>query len=387
MKAWGRIPYDQMTPSVKKMHDFYAMRPGAPIYQKEFGFFSLERWIREGYLKAREDVPDYDAYLRDVFEFDEPALIHLGGLGWSWAGFYPLFEEKVLEDRGDYELVQDKAGRSVLYFKGRRSGFMPEYIDHPVKDMKSWEENVKWRLDPHAAGRIAEERVMLEAAKQEAGKGKMISQRVVGGYMFLRSMMGPEELLYMFYDDPALIHACMQTWLELADAVTARYQQEIVIDELAIGEDICYNHGALISPDMMREFLLPYYQQLYQNMKRRSLDPARPLHFMVDTDGYCGDVIDLYRGVGMDYLCPFEVASGCDVVAIAQKHPDLLMLGGIDKRIIAQGGDEIKRHLAHIMPAMRKRGGYIPTCDHGVPEEVSFENYMLYRKLMLEYGR
>ncbi|AQQ71311.1 hypothetical protein SMSP2_01682 [Limihaloglobus sulfuriphilus] len=33
---------------------------------------------------------------------------------------------------------------------------------------------------------------------------------------------------------------------------------------------------------------------------------------------------------------------------------------------------------------MVKRGGYIPTCDHGVPDNVSYENYMYYRKRMLE---
>ena len=53
---------------------------------------------------------------------------------------------KVLEDRGDYEVVQDFAGRHVLYFKGRRDGFMPEYLDHPVKDMKTWEENANGGL-------------------------------------------------------------------------------------------------------------------------------------------------------------------------------------------------------------------------------------------------
>ncbi|MCD6506190.1 hypothetical protein J7M22_06150 [Candidatus Poribacteria bacterium] len=30
--------------------------------------------------------------------------------------------------------------------------------------------------------------------------------------------------------------------------------------------------------------------------------------------------------------------------------------------------------------AMLKRGGYIPMCDHGVPDNVSFENYVYYRK-------
>ena len=75
--------------------------------------------------------------------------------------------------------------------------------------------------------------------------------------MYLRSLIGPEDLLYLFYDDPDLIHDCMKTWFELADAVIARHQEQLVFDELFLGEDICYNHGALISPDMMREFLLP----------------------------------------------------------------------------------------------------------------------------------
>jgi hypothetical protein len=40
----------------------------------------------------------------------------------------------------------------------------------------------------------------------------------------------------------------------------------------------------------------------------------------------------------------------------------------------------------YILPAMRARGGYIPTCDHGVPEEVSYENYLYYRKRCVELG-
>jgi len=47
---------------------------------------------------------------------------------------------------------------------------------------------------------------------------------------------------------------------------------------------------------------------------------------------------------------------------------------------------DIDKHLAHILPAMHRRGGYTPTCDHGVPEEVSLENYEHYRKRVLEYA-
>ena len=63
----------------------------------------------------------------------------------------------------------------------------------------------------------------------------------------------------------------------------------------------------------------------------------------------------------------------------------MLISGGIDKRILAQGKEAIDRELDRIMPVMKARGGYIPTCDHGVPEEVSFENYLYYRKRIQEY--
>ena len=367
----------------QKMWDFYDMKPNAPIFKKEFGFYVLDRWIQEGHLKPRDQVEYYYGYLRSVFGLDGAAIYNLGGLGGSEPEFIPAFETKVLEDRGNYELVQDHVGRGVLCFKGRRSGFMPEYVSHPVVDQKSWEENVAWRMDASASERMEAARSTSLAAKKARENGKIIVQNAIGGYMYLRSLMGPEDLLYAFYDQPELIHTCMEKWLELSDTVIGEHQKNVDIDELFLSEDICYNGGSLISPEMVRAFLFPYYQQLIENTKRRN--GGRKLHIQIDTDGRAEDVIPLYQEIGMDYMSPFEVASGCDVVQIGAKYPELRISGGIDKRMIARGGDDIKRHLEYIMPAMRKRGGYIPTCDHGVPEETSFENYMLYRKLMDEY--
>ena len=63
------------------------------------------------------------------------------------------------------------------------------------------------------------------------------------------------------------------------------------------------------------------------------------------------------------------------------------MAGGIDKRVLAEGKRAIDAHLDHILPAMHRRGGYIPTCDHGVPAEVPLANYLHYRKRCMEFGR
>lgn len=373
------VEYEKMPRGAQKYWDFQNGKAGAPFYQMEFGYYCLERWYREGL--------DPKADLKDVFGYDEPGRVNLNGLGWCEAGFEPVFEERILEDRGEYELVRDFAGRSVLYFKDRRNGFMPEYVDHPVKDQKSWEENCLWRMDPTAPERKKRMAEYIPGVVEQAKKGLFVGQSLVGGYMYLRSLMGPTELLYMFYDDPDLIHSCMQAWFNLADSVIAEHQKHVTLDEVFIGEDICYNSGSLISPDMIREFLLPYYQQLLTNCRRRQIDKSRKLRFQVDTDGRATDLIDLYvQELGMTHMSPFEVASGCDVVAVGEKYPDLLISGGVDKRVLAGSKDDIDRMVDRIFPVMRARGGYLPTCDHGVPEEVSLENYIHFRRRCLEFA-
>ena len=364
---------------VQKYRDFYAHKPNSPFIMKEFGWYCRDRWQREGHVAPGQD-------LNRLFDFDEPGVYVLCQLGDCEVALHPPFEVKILDSSDKYEIVQDVSGRHVKYFKGKRSGFMPEYVDHPVKDMKSWEENIKWRLDGSSETRKQEFDAVAPSIKQAVENGKFFSELMQGGYMYLRSLIGPEDLLYTFYDDPELIHDCMKTWLELSDRVLSYHQQNFDIDELFLDEDICYNHSSLISHDMIREFLFPYYQQLISKVRARNKDKSRTLQVQIATDGAAHTVIDLYKEIGMTYMSPFEVASGCDVVEIGKKYPDLLISGGFDKRIIAAGKEAIDRDIDRIMPVMYKRGGYIPTCDHGVPEEVSFENYMYYHERLKEFS-
>lgn len=383
----GLLPREQQCSGARRLRDFYAGKPGAPYIQEEFGFFTLDRWKKEGHIPSFANPAEESDWLAQTFGFEATGRFYLGGLGWCEAAFEPEFPVVVLEDRGEYELVQDFAGRRVLYFKGRRNGFMPEYTDHPVKDWSTWQRDVAWRLDPASPDRFgAAFTTRVDQAVAAARTGKMIVQQVIGGYMYLRSLFGPLDLLYLFYDNPTLIQTCMQAWFDLADTVIARHQQHVTLDELFLAEDICYNHGPLIAPDMIRHFLFPYYQQLISNVRRRQLDRNRTLHIQIDTDGNSVPVINVYREIGMDYMSPFEVASGCDVVRIGREYPWLLMRGGIDKRVLAEGPEAIDRMLDRILPVMHQRGGYIPVCDHGVPEEVSFANYLRYRQRIRAYA-
>jgi len=368
-----------MTSCAKKMWDFYNFVPGAKIHQQEFGFGegTLERWKSEGHI-------DDNTNLDELFGFDDKGAHHwINMLAWCEPPLVPWFDIEILEDRGDHELVQDHAGRHVLYFKGRRNGFMPEYVDHPVKSIADFDDKIAPRMCFETPERQeAIKQAIANAKKVQSENGSVLANTMVGGYMYLRSLTGPEGALYLFYDDPDLIHHAMEKWFEIVDKTSEMMQREIEFDEVFLAEDICYNSGPLISPDMMRKFLFPYYNRAIDNMKKRQ---DKKFHIQIDSDGDCRPVIDVYKEIGMNYMSPFEVASGCDVVEIRKKYPDLLIRGGIDKRVLAAGKDAIDKEIDRIMPFMVERGGFIPSCDHGVPPEVSFENYMHYRKRMAEF--
>lgn len=375
-------PREQWSTGARKRRDTYNITPDAPMLRGEFGFYSIEAWKQQG---MPTDANEWGEFGEKVFLLEDAGDHKVGGLGWCEAAFEPAFPVKIIEDRGETEIEQDFASRHVLYFKGRRSGFMPEYLNHPVKDMKTWTENVKWRLNPTTPARFAALDARLTKAEQAATRGEMIVQDIIGGYMYLRSLIGPEELLFAFHDQPELIHDCMQTWFNLADPIIAAHQRRITLDEIFFGEDICYNHGILISPDMMREFLLPYYQQVIRNVKLRQLDQTRHLYVQIDTDGDCRPTIPIYMdGIGMDVMSPFEVASYCDVVEIGRQYPHLVMRDGLDKRVLAQGRAAIDAMLQRILPAMKRRGGYLPMCDHGVPAEVPYADYVYFRQRVAE---
>ena len=366
-----------MTPG-DRIKATYQFKPVDHLVRCEFYIWeeTIERWKNEGL------PPDYAT--RNLFCYDPPGTatpgVFMGGA--MKQALYPRYEERIVKDEGQTQIIQDISGRWLRVYQGERHDFMPEYLKHPVTGMKDWEEDVALRLDPGEPKRYENlEQKCKEAADKAQNQGMMVSQEIPGGYMFLRTLIGPQDLLYTFYDQPHLIDVVMQRWAELMDTGLARIQSHTAIDELMINEDICYNHGLLISPEMFQKVLLPYYQQVIIKARRRQ---AERLYVIVDSDGWTEPAVPLYLEAGMDGMLPWEVASGCDVVKIGRKWPSLIMSGGIDKRVLARGKEAIDDHLAYIIPTMVKRGGYIPTCDHSVPHDVSYHNYLHYRQRICE---
>ena len=58
------------------------------------------------------------------------------------------------------------------------------------------------RLDLATPARWAGFEAAIGRARSAAAAGQMLRQSVIGGYMYLRSLIGPEDLLYTFHDEP-----------------------------------------------------------------------------------------------------------------------------------------------------------------------------------------
>jgi hypothetical protein len=97
----------------------------------------------------------------------------------------------------------------------------------------------------------------------------------------------------------------------------------------------------------------------------------------LDSDGFVAELIPIWIESGINCNSPVEVAAHNDILEFRKQYgKNMAYKGGIDKRIMARGGRELEQHIMGIVPEMFKFGGFIPGCDHGVPPDISWNNFV-----------
>ncbi len=373
-------------------------RPGDLYMPSSHNFFwgkTLEEWLKQG---APKEIID-PRFRREYFQFErirmlvetksraigegheEPrAKIDLGhGITVRARPIPPLvpaYEPRLVSEDESTVTLRNAAGQTVKYRKDRPDG-MPIYLDWPVKDRATWNE-LKKRLDPNTPERWPSD--WNAFVQKMNGKSEPLSLPMTSLYGFLREWVGSERILYMFYDDPGLIGDMMEQVLYLETEVIKRVLKDIKVQQADFWEDMAYKSGPLISPAMVRKFMMPRYKKITDLLHSYGVDVI-----FLDCDGNVEQLIPLWLEVGINYIWPFEVAAGNDAVALRKKYGKDLIIGGtIDKRALAKGKKAIQEEVMSKVPFLLETGGYFPSVDHGVPPDVTFENYCYYINLMRE---
>lgn len=208
--------------------------------------------------------------------------------------------------------------------------------------------------------------------------GYITTFEVNGVFWQLREWCGLENLCILMADDPDFVHEMADFWSGFVLKLIDRLLPGAAPDRLYINEDMAYKAHCMISPAMTREFILPAYKKWIPRVKSCGCQVAE-----IDSDGYIDELIPLWIETGFNCCSPIEVAAHCDVVRFREKYGrNMAYLGGIDKRIIAVGGRELEKHVMDTVPALFRDGGYIPGCDHGVPPDISWKNYLEFVKML-----
>jgi uroporphyrinogen decarboxylase len=143
-----------------------------------------------------------------------------------------------------------------------------------------------------------------------------------------------------------------------------------------INEDMAMKNGPLLSPGQYKEFIFPHMRRLVDFFKSKGIP-----YVAVDTDGNSEPLLPMLLEAGVDAIWPMErAAEDQDPTELRRKYgKDLRLWGGVDKRELAKGFDAIENHLASLLPIVED-GGFIPTVDHLVPPDVSYENFKYYMR-------
>lgn len=344
---------------------------------------TVERWRQEGWDGAPLD---------DYFELDRLVRID------PWYGPVPEFRYEVVAEDSETVTYVNHEGIVMREFKKNHDMSMPQFIKFPVENEAEFERFAAERLALHAEQRLSakwQQQVASGRVQVGVGRGELAdadtaaatsgadaaevwprkcwADRWGGFFGSLRNMLGVQNLCMAFYDQPRLIERMMEERADRIIEITAEVLKHTQFDTFWFWEDMAYKAGPLVGPELFGRFAMRHYRRVCEWLRSQGIR-----HIGLDSDGNIEALIPLWLEAGITHLWPFEVQSGMDVVKVRRQYGKQLgMVGGLDKRVLVQGGETMRREVDRVMPVVED-GGYIPELDHSVPPDVSWANFREY---------
>jgi uroporphyrinogen decarboxylase len=340
----------------------YLPRDRCPIM--DFGFWSetIVIWEQYGLPKGVNT---------DSFFGMDPQWIFCGGA----LHLCPGFAEQIIEDRGDTEIFRN--GDGVTVERGKFLGSIPRHLDHLLQDRTSWEKHFKPRLVPDDPRRFPPEEEWDSLVAEWTRPDRDYPLFIGGGSLYgvPRNWFGLERISEIVYDDLPLFEEIVET---LADIVIYTVEKTCAAgvrpDAASMWEDMCYNAGPLLSPKLFKQVLVPHYKRITNTLKKHGVDII-----FLDSDGDITALAPLWLEAGVNTMFPIEVGTWkADPYEFRRRWgKEMRLLGGFDKRVMAESKEAIRREVERLAPLVEE-GGFIPMPDHRVPPDVPLENHLFY---------
>jgi uroporphyrinogen decarboxylase len=188
-----------------------------------------------------------------------------------------------------------------------------------------------------------------------------------------RNIIGFEQIAVLPYLDPELFKEIVDTFGACICGGLERVLPKIQIDFCMGWEDICFNQGPVVTPEVFRDVAGPWYRRIADLLVAHGC-----CVYTTDTDGNIMPIVETFLDNGLNTMFPVEVHGGSDPVKLRELYGKRIRLwGGFDKMAAIHSREAIDHELERMLPCV-KEGGFIPGMDHRVPADVPLDLYKYY---------
>ena len=222
----------------------------------------------------------------------------------------------------------------------------------------------------------------IKSVMNEIGDEKAIIIRLRDVFSQPRDLMGFEGLLLSFYTQPELIHELMEISVDYNSKLAERAMKlggEIIV----VGDDIADNSGLLLSPDMFREHILPYFKKLIHNFK------SLGFYVIKHSDGNIMDVLEDLIDTGIDCIDPIDPLGGMDIAYIKIKYGNRICIkGNVDcvSTLVDKSPDDVRNETKNCILKASIGGGHIISSSNSIHAGINPANYKVFLDTIKEYG-
>lgn len=219
----------------------------------------------------------------------------------------------------------------------------------------------------------------IEYASSHLPEGMGIVARGAGVMETGMYLLGFESMALSIYTQPDLVKAVFERASEILLKVLQTLVQYDHVIALFVGDDMGYKSGTFISPEHLRNYVIPFHKQAAKTA--HNADIPYLLHSCGNLENIMNDLID----AGIDARHSFEDTIE-PVESFAPRYTDrIAIIGGLDVDLISRKtADEVKARTRHILETLAPSRAYIFGSGNSIVNYMPVENYLA---MVEEYHR
>jgi len=191
--------------------------------------------------------------------------------------------------------------------------------------------------------------------------------------------MGIETFSYALYDNLRLVEKVLDRYIEWNCSIVERLNS-VGIDFISTYNNIAYNSGPLVSPQIFRDVFVPKVKQISDSCK---------IPWVFHSDGNIIPIMDDLLTLGMDCIHPIDPLSmNLKVIKETYGHK-VCLWGNVDLTYALTRGtpEDVEEEVLRCIKAAGANGGYILGSANCLPHYVKTENVLAMARGVKKYGK